>query len=186
MTAEISNVIRPIYYFGEDALTGVVHGFANIDLSLPFFCFTDAPQTAIAAWNLYLVYTSTFNNDIYANLYDVLQALNYNCNPTSLGGIFSGLILYFAPTIKAWLYYNNSEWLYIPLFALFGMQWFNDISLTYDTWSQKFSAHFDIMNGGYILGKFLSSGLLFAAFIEFLTEFQVPQPKIDGKIIRTV
>jgi hypothetical protein len=52
-----------------------------------------------------------------------------------MGGIFSAAIFYFAPTIKSWLYYNNSEWLYIPLFAIFGMQWFNDIQLTYDTWS---------------------------------------------------
>jgi len=72
MTPEISDVIRPIYSFGEDAFTGVVHGFTNVDLDLPLFCLTDGPQTAIAAWNLYLVYTSTFDNDIYANLYDVM------------------------------------------------------------------------------------------------------------------
>ena len=100
MTPGMSDVIRPIYNFGEDALTGVVHGFTNVDLDLPFFCLMDGPQTAVAAWNLYLLYTTTFDNDIYANLYDVMQTLNYNCNLFSLGGIFSAVIFYFAPTIK--------------------------------------------------------------------------------------
>ena len=94
-------------------------------------------------------------------------------------------MVYFAPDIKSWLYQTNNEWLFIPLFAVFGIQWFTDIQLTYDTWSQKFAEHFDLLNGGYIIGKFLNSGLLFGAFIELLTEFKAPIPKIDGKIIKT-
>jgi hypothetical protein len=43
MPTGMSDVIRPIYNFGEDALTGVVHGFTNVDLDMPFFCVMDAP-----------------------------------------------------------------------------------------------------------------------------------------------
>ncbi len=56
MPAPVADAIRPYVNFGNDALTGIVHGFSNVDLDLPFFCVMDAPQTAIAAWNLYLMY----------------------------------------------------------------------------------------------------------------------------------
>jgi len=42
--------------------------------------------------------------------------------------------------------------------------------MAYDTWTFGFAEHLDPKNGGYLIGKFVSSAFLFAAFVEFLTE----------------
>ena len=56
LPSDLANAIRPFVSMGNDALTGVVHGFSNVDLDLPFFCIMDAPQTAMAAYNLFIDY----------------------------------------------------------------------------------------------------------------------------------
>jgi hypothetical protein len=58
-----------------------------------------------------------------------------------------------------------------------------DIQTTYDTWSFRFSEHFDLKNGSYILGKIGSGALMFLSFLEFVTDFQAaPRREIFSKI----
>ena len=75
----------------------------------------------------------------------------------------------FTEPIKTYITNEKSQILYLPIFALYALQWYNDVTLAFDAWTSRFSEHFDFKNGMYIVGKILSSGLLFLSFIDFIT-----------------
>ena len=182
---EFAHVVRPFVNKFMDFNFGIIFGFSNVDLDIPFYILAEGFENYGAAWNLFWTYMDTWDSDTYANLYDVMIPINYHINIFDLGGIFCAASFYYAPDIKTWITLSGREWLYIPLFTMFGIQWFNTISLTYDTFTFGFTEHLDLKNTGYIIGKLVSLSFLFGAFIEYLTEDQV-YPKFQGKIIKLV
>ncbi len=78
----------------------------------------------------------------------------------------------FTDAIKTWINETHIQILYLPIFAVFALQWYNDITLAYDMWSWLLPEHYSIKNWTYIVGKILSSGLLFLSFLNFVTDAQ--------------
>ena len=186
MPSKFTHVVRPLWNILEDISTGLSSGFLNVDLDQPFFCFTDGISTAASALDLYLLWQDTNSNDVYANLYDVLIPLQYFCNPLSWAGLFSFPMFILSDPLKNWITESRNQLLYLPIFVLFALQWYSDITLAYDTWSFRFAEHWDLKNGTYILGKILSSGLLFLSFIEFVTDAQATPRTADIPSIRDI
>ena len=176
-----------MYNVFEDASSGLSAGFFNVDLDHPFFCLTEGIPTAVAALDLYLAWQSTNSNDIYANLYDVLIPLQYYCNPLSWGGLFSLPMYIFTEPIKAYITEQRSQILYLPIFAMYALQWYSDVTLAFDTWTSRYAEHFDFKNGMYIAGKVASSGLLFLSFIDFITDAKAtPRTRDIRDVVRII
>jgi hypothetical protein len=187
LPVSVSNILRPLYNVFEDLITGTSAGVFNVDLDQPFYCLTDGLQNAQSAIDLFFTYQSTHDPDVYSNLYDLLIPLEYYCNPFSWGGLFSIPMYLFTMTIKDYITKEKSDALYLPIFAVYAVQWYSDISLMYDTLTSRYSQHFDIKNGMYILGKIASSGLLFMSFLAFITDTQaVPRTTDIDHVIQEV
>ena len=92
-------------------------------------------------------------------------------------------MFFFTEPIKTFIKDENTQILYLPIFALYALQWYNDITLAFDAWTARFAEHFDFKNGMYIVGKILSSGLLFLSFVDFITDAKATPRTEDIRII---
>lgn len=148
---------------------GLAHGFLNWDWDRPLFNLYDGLNVLTAMAKVYKLYKDNGDDyDVYQNFYDIAIMYNYNMNFVNTGGVGSGTLYLMSPIIKEFIIANKADWMLLPFFAYFGVQWISDILIMYDTFDFRFSNHYDLRNFGYLVGKVASNYFNLMAFIDLV------------------
>lgn len=122
----------------KDLVVGAVHGFFNIDLENPLLPIFDGYHVIKGLIETYFLYKEQNDDyDIYQNVYDISLVFWYNLNPLSAGGLGSLTLSYLTPIIKEFIKKTNLQLILLPIFSFIALQWINDLSLAYDSYTSR-------------------------------------------------